>query len=212
MGELAEDLAVKKDTESRVKTAILLAGGQSSRIGRDKTLLELGDETLLDRALRRLGQFFPELIVVSNRPNLALSQAKVVKDRIPHLGPLVGILAGLEASSSSLNLVAAVDMPFVQPAILELLVEEAEEDVTCPMLARGPEPLLAVYGKGCLPTIEKHFRRRELKAISFYPEVRVKYVPEERLRKADPDLISFRNINTAEDLRVAREEREHASD
>lgn len=204
MGKLAEDVALHKNSRPEVKTAILLAGGQSSRMGKDKALLELGDETLLNRSIRRLSPLFPELVVASNNPHLEIESAQVVKDAVPFLGPLGGILAGLQASSSPLNLVVAVDMPFVKLELIRLLLEEAEEDVTCPVLTRGPEPLLAVYGKGCLSILKKHFDDRDLKTVSFFSEVRVKYLTEQRIREADPDLSSFYNINTYDDLQTAR--------
>lgn len=196
-----KDFAGRKE----IKTVIVLAGGRSSRLGKDKAKLRLNSQTLLERALSNLKEKFRELIVVTNDRGLVLPEAKVVWDRVPYQGPLGGILAGLIASTSSYNLVVACDMPFIQPALVELLVDESEGfDVVMPQTERGPEPLLAVYSKNCLPSIEKHWAAGDLKIISFLGEAKVKYIAPERVKAVDPKEISFFNVNTEEDLKEAK--------
>lgn len=196
-----KDLAGRKE----IKTAIVLAGGRSLRLGKDKAKLRLDSQTLLERAISNLKEMFEELIVVTNDRELVIPEAKVVWDRVPYQGPLGGILVGLTASTSSYSLVVACDMPFIQPALLELLMEEIDGfDVVMPQTERGPEPLLTVYSKNCLPAIEKHWAAGDLKIISFLDEVKVKYVDSEKVKAVDPEELSFFNVNTEEDLREAQ--------
>ena len=106
-------------TKLKTDTAIILAGGKSSRMGEDKAFIELGGQTLLDRAIEKMGGFFSEIIVVINRGDFADPRIKTVKDRIADRGPLGGILAGLERSSSPYNFITACDMRFTNIKLMK---------------------------------------------------------------------------------------------
>ncbi|MBI4733614.1 MAG: molybdenum cofactor guanylyltransferase [Rubrobacteridae bacterium] len=93
--------------------AIILAGGKSSRMGRDKNTVILNGEPMLLRAVHTLRDMFGEVIIALNQDiPLNISDVKIVRDKIPHLGPLGRINAGLNASKYETNFVVAVDMPF----------------------------------------------------------------------------------------------------
>lgn len=131
---------------------------------------------------------------------------KVVQDKVPHQGPLGGILAGLEASSSFYSLAVACDMPFLNVKLLEHLISEAHDaDIVIPESSDGPEPLHAIYSKNCLPFIDKKLAEGEHRIISFFDEVKVKYVSKERVAQFDPQFFSFCNLNTPEDLEKTKE-------
>lgn len=133
--------------------AFILAGGQSSRMGRDKALLELGGHPLIEHALgklRALG-FSPRIVGV--RSDLA-AFAIVVPDNFPHTGPLGGIEAALAASNTEQNLFLPVDLPWLPVEFLRWLIERAENTnalATVPRLQGRPQPLCAVYSKALLP-------------------------------------------------------------
>ena len=192
-------------TKLKTDTAIILAGGKSSRMGEDKAFIELGGQTLLDRAIEKMSGFFSEIIVVINRGDFADPRIKTVKDRIADRGPLGGILAGLEGSSSPYNFVTACDMPFTNTKLMKLLVGIGEADVVAPRTERGVQPLCAVYSKNCIPRIEHYILEAGRCPISFFKQIKLKCVSRERVSEVDPEMMSFFNINTPQDLKQAGE-------
>ncbi len=189
-------------------SVIVLAGGRSSRIGRDKSQLLFDGKALAQRAVDFLKDYFVEIIYVTNQPRKApwSENLVVVEDEVPYQGPLGGILAGLQASDNRTNFVIGIDMPFFNIDILKVLLSRAEQnDVVVPRLVGGYEPLYAVYSKSCLPVIRQHLERGDFRTVSFYNDVKVLAISEDRLRDIDPDLRAFFNINTLDDYRKAIE-------
>jgi len=187
-------------------TGIILGGGKSERFGEDKVTLRWDGGTLLDNQVGKLKPFCPELIFVTNQPWSAAHAVglKVVTDEVPYQGPLGGIVAGLKASASWSNLVVAVDMPFVEEKIIQLLVDESDGfDVIIPESARGLEPLQAIYSKDCVGPAEKHLGQGEHRIVSFFDEVKVKVIEKKKIEKINKDFSSFFNINTRQDYEKA---------
>ena len=122
-------------------TAFILAGGKSSRMGADKAFLELKGRTLLHRALDLMRSLTPEAIIVGERSKFA-RLGTVVEDVFRERGPLGGIHAALAATATDLNLVLAVDLPFVDAAFLKYLVKQARgtEAVVICLLYTSPSP------------------------------------------------------------------------
>lgn len=194
--------------EKLAASGIILAGGRSSRIGRDKGLLALGGIVLGQRTVDFLKDIFNEIIFVTNQPQSVpwADGLVVVQDEVPFQGPLGGISAGLQVSEYSLNFVVATDMPFLsRPLIYYLMNRTKEADIVVPKLSGGFEPLHAVYSKNCLPAIVDHLRRGDNRMVSFYEDVEVACVGESELRKYDPELLSFFNVNTWEDYEKAQD-------
>ena len=188
-------------------TAIVLAGGRSRRLGLNKALLRLGDETLVERAVRKVATLSDEVIVVGGPFPCSLPGVRLVADVYPGCGPLGGIHAGLAAASNFHSLVVACDMPFLNLGLLRYMAELAPGcDVVVPRWDDKLEPLHAVYSKNCLGPIEGLIQRQDFKIIHFFPQVRVRYVEREEIERFDPERLSFFNINTAEDLERARRE------
>jgi molybdopterin-guanine dinucleotide biosynthesis protein A len=186
-------------------TGIVLAGGMSRRMGRDKALLTVGGETLLARVATRIRPVVAEVIIVGPASRQEqVPWARVVSDIYP-AGPLSGIATGLRAASHPYAFVAACDMPYLNGALIDYLLHLAKQeqsDAVVPKLTGRPEPLHAVYGRTALPTIEAHLtsrRSEDLKVHLTFNDMQVRWVEEPELRRFDPDLLSFRNINTPAD-------------
>lgn len=185
---------------------IVLAGGKSTRMGTNKALLSLGQETMIGRVVGLLRTLFPEIIIVTNEPELYQDlQVKLVQDVFPAQGPLSGIHAGLLASSYWYNFVVACDMPFLNPELIIFMVKEAQGfDGAVPRLRGFYQPLHAVYSRSCIRPIEVCLKKRFTQVIAFYPAVRLRLLEAEVLKRfGDLDTIFF-NINTPADLDIAR--------
>lgn len=186
-------------------SGVILAGGASRRMGRNKALLEWGGRPLIAVVAERLRLVAEEIIVAANDTRLYAPFAdRCVADVFPGVGTLGGLHAGLLASSYDLALVVGCDMPFLDPAVMAWFVEAAE-GVDAVVLRQGEwlEPLHAVYRRSCLPAIETAIRAGQQSAFSFYDRVQVRYVDPAEIAHLDPELRSFRNINTPEEWRLA---------
>ncbi|MBE0447352.1 MAG: formate dehydrogenase accessory sulfurtransferase FdhD [Actinobacteria bacterium] len=202
-------------TTKTIKTkdmgAIILAGGKSTRIGRDKAVVPFQGEPLLLRAMRILKELFGEVIVVKNQDlPFQLDGAKVVHDDVPYQGPLGGISAGLHASSHDVNFVVAVDMPFINPQVIDYLGGLTDEaDIVIPRTVDGLEPLFAFYNKRCLPVIDEMLARGDRKIVAILPQVSVRVVGYPEIADLDGASTTFININTERDLERAERRATH---
>lgn len=184
-------------------SAVVLAGGQSRRLGVEKSLLLLDGQPLLMRALDKLAEVSDDLIVVTNEPQryerLGLA-ARLVPDERPGVGSLMGIYSGLRAARHPHALVVGCDMPFLNLALLRhLLALAPDHDVVIPRLGEHVEPLHAVYGKSCLPAMERVLDRGRRQIVTFFDQVRVRYVTRAEIARFDPGHLSFVNVNTPQD-------------
>jgi molybdopterin-guanine dinucleotide biosynthesis protein A len=193
-------------------TSIILAGGRSSRLGREKLAEVIAGKSLIDRAISRLSSLSQETLIVisqkqarSSLPSYTYPEAKTVVDLYPETGSLIGIYTGLVHSSNFLNLVVACDMPFLNLELLRYMVKMAPGfDVVIPRIGDQIEPLHAVYSKNCMKPMEDLIKQGNLKIRGFFDSVKVRYVGEEELYRFDPERLSFFNINTEADLKRAR--------
>jgi molybdopterin-guanine dinucleotide biosynthesis protein A len=191
-------------------SGIILSGGLNKRMGgKNKALLSLGGRTVLDQVYHAFQGLFDEVLLVTRDPLQYLSwDLTIVTDLFPTRSSLTGIHAGLFHASAPHAFITACDSPFLKPELIMTLLEELEPrwDVIIPVTEQGHQPLCAIYSRRCIRPIEDQLRNEDPKILNFFPKVKVKEIPEERLRQADPDLVSFVNINTPEDL-VASEKR-----
>ena len=191
-------------------SSIVLAGGKGLRLGRDKALIELDGENLLQRVITRLGFLNSEIILVVAGGEQSFNIAhhpkiKVVTDIYSGKGPLVGIYSGLVSSSSFYNLVVACDMPFLNRHLIGYTLDVSNGfDVTIPRLGNMFEPLHAVYSKSCVRAIEKLLAEDSLKINRLLKMVKVRYVEAGEIDRFDPEHLSFFNVNTKADLDIAR--------
>ena len=192
-------------------SCIVLAGGESLRLGRDKVLETIGNTSLLERVVFCLSFFDSDIIIVTaNQRSLPQftghPKLKIMADIYPGKGSLGGIYSGLVASASPYNLVVASDMPFLNRALLRYMIQlSGDFDVVAPRLGDLVEPLHTVYSKGCLATIESMLKQGNLSVHQLFTRVRVRYVEDEEISQFDPEHLSFFNVNTEADLRMARE-------
>ncbi len=187
-------------------TGLVLVGGQSRRMGRDKAFLELDGKPLIQIIIERMVQACAEVLIVSaDVAPYADLDVPIVTDRFRGVGVLGGLHAGLEAASHQLALVVGCDMPFLKPELLRAFGDWAQGyDVT--LLRRGEyvEPLHGAYRRTCLPAIEDAIRDGERRIVSFFPHVRVRYVTPEEIAPLDPDMLSFLNVNTPAEWRTVQ--------
>ncbi len=186
-------------------TAGILAGGAGSRMGRNKALLEFRGRPLLARQLDLLRPLFERVILGANDPApYADFGIEVVPDLLSERCALTGIHALLSASRTGHVFVAACDLPFLNPALIEELLGRREGwDVVLAVTARGPEPLHAIYSRACLPAIETCAREGRWKATAFHGRVRVLEVPVREEDWAVEGRSPFLNLNTPEEFRDA---------
>lgn len=190
-------------------TGVLLAGGKSRRMGRDKRVLELEGTTLFARALSVLDGLFPEVLVAVAEalPEGVEVPHRVVTDLIPDCAALGGLYTGLALAAHPRVFVAACDMPLLSAPLIRAMVErDPRADVVMASLSHGLQPMHAVYSKRCLPRLEAMARERNLtlQAMAQQEGLVVRIVPEDELRALDPHGLSFLNINTPADLELAR--------
>ncbi|MEX2224740.1 MAG: molybdenum cofactor guanylyltransferase [Candidatus Rokuibacteriota bacterium] len=189
-------------------TGVIQAGGRSTRMGgRPKALLELGGRRIIDRVADVVGQVADEVLIVTNTPELYASLGlPMVPDAFPDHGSLGGIYTGLRAAPGDAAFTVACDMPFLTPEVARLVTDRAgEADVVAPRVGEQWETLHACYAKACLAPIEARLRAGRLKIIGFYDEVRVLAIAEGEVARYRTPEIAFMNVNTPEDLEVARQ-------
>ncbi len=183
-------------------TGFVLAGGRSLRMGSDKAFVRLEGRALLDRALETLRAVAAELAVVGARERFG-SFGRVVEDVYPDRGPLGGIHAALQVSATDLNLVLAVDLPYVSSEFLGYLVEQARAStalVTLPRTSDGWQPLCAVYRKGFAEVAEAALREGRNGVHELVENSAPRVIDEEELERVEFMVEMFRNVNTPEDL------------
>jgi len=188
-----------------LKRTYILAGGKATRIGRNKSLLELHGEAILLRQLRVLKPLSETIVIVANKKSLYRSfGCRVIPDIYKHQGPLGGLHAALTDLGEGRCLVLATDMPFLSAPLIRFLESYAPDaDVVVPLKEGKSEPLHAMYSTRCLKAISLILSKGRRKILDFYPHVKTVYAEEKTWTAAEPDARCFMNINTEEDLRAA---------
>lgn len=187
-------------------TGVILAGGKSRRMGRDKAFLPFGGGVLIERVIDVLQQVADELLLITNTPeSYARFELPMAGDVIPESGSLGGIYSGLVHANTRYSLMLACDMPFVRPDFLRMLCERADEvDVVIPKDAEDFQPLCAVYSQACREPIRRQIETGRLKITGFFDQVRVQVIDEHQLARYDPHALMFFNANTPEEYAKAQ--------
>lgn len=188
-------------------TGMVLAGGRSSRFGRDKAQVLIDGEPFLSRVANALAAACREVLVVAapeqEIPKLsAPCPVRTVRDAMPYEGPLAGLIAGLGATRTEWAMVCTCDAPLVQSALLRLLCSKTSEsvDAVTPLVEGRMQPFPALVRVRRLPELMVQFasgERRIGRSLESLPRAAV---AEAELREADPQLLSFDNVNTPADL------------
>lgn len=196
------------DRKMKTAAAFILAGGRSSRMGTDKAFLELGGEPLIARAAKLAHEVAAEVKIVGE-PEKFAAYGAVVADVYRERGPLGGIHAALTESGTELNLMLAVDLPFVPAPFLKYLLARAElskATVTVPLLNRYFQPLCAVYRKQFLLPAQGALVEDRNKIDPLFRQVSLCIVSEDDLAANGFNSSIFRNLNTREDWERATQD------
>lgn len=191
-------------------SVFVLAGGKSTRMGQDKALLEFGGSTLLQRALDIAASVSKHVAIVGD-PTKFAAFAPVVPDIYSNHGPLGGIHTALSNSTAELNLILAVDLPFVDSRFLDYLISRADESsavVTVPCVAGRYQPLCAIYRKAFAALAEQALAARENKIDTLFSQVPLCMISDEELSQTGWNAAMFRNLNTPEEWEQAKRELE----
>ena len=188
-------------------TGFVLAGGKSSRMGEDKAFMQLFGRTLLTHALELARAATGSAWIVGSREKFA-SFGQVAEDIYPGHGPLAGIHKALTSTQTELNLILAVDMPFLQPDFLNYLVAQACDStaaVVVPEAGRCLQPLCAVYRREFAKVAERSLVANRNKIERLFAEVRTRVIKREELKRNGFSEEMFRNLNTELDWQEARQ-------
>jgi len=189
-------------------TVAIMAGGKSSRMGRDKAFVPFQGRPMIEAALEKVAGLGQETILITNNPApFRYLGLPMFADVMPDCGPLGGIYTAVHHAAHPHILVVACDMPWLNRSLLAYLLSLRQQaDIIVPRWTQFPEPLHAIYNKACLPPIRSHLEAGRFKIIRFYNQVRVRYVDKPEIEPFDGDGRSFANINTLQELRAAQKQ------
>jgi molybdopterin-guanine dinucleotide biosynthesis protein A len=192
-------------------TGLILAGGSGTRLGEFKPLAPFGDRTLIEHVAGLLRQVVDEVVVsvalgTSDRYDGIFDDARIVEDRERDRGPLEGLAAGLRAAAGEYTLVSPCDTPFLAEGVCRLVIRTAMgTDGAVPFVRGYFEPLHGAYKTStCARAFDESLSEGKRKPKDAYEKLDIAPVYEGLLREIDPELRSFWNINSREDLERAR--------
>lgn len=189
-------------------SGVVLAGGKSKRMGMDKRHLSVHGKPLLDRVTSILLELFPEVLLVLAEEDISRQddRMRIVTDLIPDCAAVGGLYTGLYHSRYPRVFVVACDMPFINPAVIELFLQKIDAtDIVMAQLVTGLQPLHGLYSKQCLPILKEMIDARDLRLqnIADKQGLTVHRVSEAEIKRLDPQLLSFLNLNSPADLELA---------
>lgn len=179
-------------------------------MGKDKSLLKIGDESFVQIAQDKLKEICDEVIIVSNKSNVdhkLSANVKVVCDLKKNIGPMMGILSGLTQISTTYGLILACDLPLVPKEFLIYLSKAVEEkDIIVPRWYGKIEPLVGIYSKNCIDHLQKSIETHCLSPVDFINKCSLKthFIEEGEISQFGNPNIIFYNVNTQEELSAAR--------
>lgn len=185
-------------------TAIILAGGDSRRMGQDKAMLEFSGQPLIQAAIDTMQRLFPGTIlsVRAPRPEIKLPQ---VCDMEQDGGPLNGLASALAQVTTPWAFAVGCDMPFVSSALVEqLAAHRAEYQAVVPVVDGRLQPLAAFYSTGCIPLMRVSLSLGDKSLLGVLKQLHVCYVEEDELQRTDPQLRSFFDLDTPQDVAIAQ--------
>ncbi|MDD5384073.1 MAG: molybdenum cofactor guanylyltransferase [Gallionella sp.] len=184
-------------------TAIVMAGGDSQRMGTDKASLLLDGQTLLQSVIATMQQLFPQVIVSVRQPRAAVDLPQIC-DEQPDGGPLAGLVASLGQITTPWAFMVACDMPFVVPEVVELLAGyRLQHQAVVPVVHGHPQPLAAFYATSCLAPLRTSLVAQQKGLRGVLKQLDVRYVDEAEMLEADPQLRSFFDLDTPQDFAAA---------
>ena len=202
-----------------MQSCIILAGGESTRMGRDKRFLELDGECLLSRVVAKAREFAGHIIISLGQgeeieESIGSGDARIVMDEMRDAGPIMGILTGLRNCEDEYCAVVPCDSPFIEPGVFRFMFSVAQGyDAIVPFVGIGErgekkiEPLHAIYRvSSMLEACEKVLEVGKRSVRDAVEELeKVKYIPAKELKRYDEGLLTFLNLNRPEDLKKIEE-------
>lgn len=193
-----------------ITTGIILAGGRGQRFGKEKYLILLNNQSLLERVMTSIESICNEILVVTSRElyheisgkNL---KAKIIVDALSGKAAMGGLYTGLTYSNTNYAIVVASDMPFLNSRLMQYMIDNIDGfDAVVPRINEFIEPLHAIYSKNCIENIKKLIDNDNLSLAKLLQTINTKYISNEEIELFDPCHLSFFNINTQLDLIRAR--------
>jgi molybdopterin-guanine dinucleotide biosynthesis protein A len=182
-------------------TGVVLAGGRSTRMGRDKALLPYGGKNLIDAPIEILHSIFSTVVLsVKNSADYSDYSLQKIEDRYAEIGPIGGITSVLQSGVKRAFFVAC-DMPFLNPELIEFLCTFQEEAVI-PIWDSRPEVLHSIYSVSVLRHLKEAITQKRYKITDALKEASIRYVEEKEIRRFDATGKSFRNVNTPSDYEM----------
>jgi len=199
--------SVRPMSRGEGSSVVVLAGGRGRRLGAFKPFTTINGVSLVEMVIMKLRQIVPEVLVVTDKVDelrrvVCKYGVKVVEDEIKGIGPIAGVYTGLRHMTGHRAFICGSDMIFINPRVVEFLLKQ-NGDVVVPIYRGYPEPLHAVYSRSILPIIGELIKEGMYKVSEILKFVKVNYVHEDQIRRYDPCLLTFFNINTREDLEEA---------
>ncbi len=188
-------------------SALILAGGQSRRMGQDKAELPWGHVTLLDHAVEQMAALFQDVVVVSGSKRRVVPGTRSVEDGGLGLGPLAGLRAGLEAAAFPWTFVMACDMPLVEPALVSFLwsLREKSCQAVIPVASGKTQPFCSCYSREALAAASSLLDAGRRSMEGLLDRLPVRWVTASEMKPWDPSLRSFTNVNTPEEFTAVKE-------
>ena len=185
-------------------TVAIQAGGKSSRMGKDKSFVQINGRPMIEVIIEKVANLGDELIIITNKPaEYAHLHVTMFSDVYPEHGSLGGIYTAVYHAKYPYVLTVACDMPWLNPQLLQYMIGLKETaDVIVPRWQNFSEPLHAIYNKNCLTPIQQKLEAKQLKITKFYSDVAVRYVEKNEIERFDRNGRSFANINTPQDLKA----------
>ena len=195
-------------------TGIILAGGKSSRLGRDKAWEDVGGQRIIDRVIGALQSSCDEVLIIGDRPERQseLSLPKCIQYRSDELkgrGSIGGLYTGLKSSDTLWSLVVACDMPFISRELIRFMLSIISKnrcDAIVPIINGRYQPTHALYNSTCIPFIEKNISSGNFRMDSYFDEIYLEEISEDVINSIKGAELSFFNVNTEDDLFTAREQ------
>lgn len=190
-------------------TGVILAGGQNKRFGgMDKAFERVGEASIFEHIYHIFREQFGQILLVTNHPEKFMAwDIPMAADLFDVRSSLTGLHTGLFYTTTPYAFFVACDTPFLKKEMIQVVLNTIEPnlDIIVPQTKLGFEPLCAAYSRRCLKPAQIQLENNRLKIQDLFKSMRVKKIPETQLREIDPDLISFFNINTPEDLERAKQ-------
>ncbi|MGB9673983.1 MAG: molybdenum cofactor guanylyltransferase [Anaerolineales bacterium] len=193
-----------------MRTLVIQAGGESRRMGRDKALVPFLGQPLIQRVLERLRHIADEHIITTNHPaNYRFLGLPLITDIFPGRGALGGLYTALQAARYPYVAIVACDMPFANAQLFKMMfeiLEKSKADAVIPQWQEGNEPFHAVYRKETsLPLVKEAIEEGYWRADAWYGSANIRFLSAQEVMLVDPQGLTFRNVNTPEELAAAEE-------